>query len=244
MKRRESGGNTLPDADEDRLLRAARDRVRSAYPNPGRAGCPGRKRLEALARDECRPADEVDDLKHVVTCSPCFAEYDAIRTGWRRRRSRTLAGVAATAVAVMVSIGVFFLNHRTAVIHAPPATTTAEVARGETRKQVLDLRPFETFRGVTPSEHQPLPAPPTLERANLLLTVQLPIGSYEGRYLFTVVDSDQKARLETPATAVMKDHVTTAEVQADLRSLPPGRFTLQVRRDGAFATTSYPIEVR
>ena len=126
MKRRESGGNTLPDADEDRLLRVARDRVRSAYPNPNRAGCPGRERLEALARDECRPADEVEDLKHVVTCSPCFAEYDAIRTAWRRRRSMTLAGVADTAVAVMVSIGVFFLNHRTAVVHAPPATKKTE----------------------------------------------------------------------------------------------------------------------
>ena len=57
MKRRESGGNTLPDADEDRLLRAARDRVRSAYPNPSRAGCPERERLQAQARDECRPAD-------------------------------------------------------------------------------------------------------------------------------------------------------------------------------------------
>jgi len=79
-----------------------------------------------------------------------------------------------------------------------------EVARGETRKQVLDLRPFETLRGVTPSEGQPLPSPPKLDRANLLLTVQLPIGSYEGRYLFTVVDSDQKARLETPAIAVMR----------------------------------------
>ena len=97
---------------------------------------------------------------------------------------------------------------------------------------------------MTPSEAQSAVQPPILERANLLLTVQLPIGSYEGRYVFTVVDSDQKARLETPATAVMKDHVTTAEVRADLRSLPPGRFTLQVRRDGAFATTSYPIEVR
>jgi hypothetical protein len=243
MKRRESGGNTLPDADEDRLLRVARDRVRSAYPNPSRAGCPGRKRLEALARDECRPADEVDDLKHVVTCSPCFAEYDAIRTAWRRKRSRTLAGVAATAVAVMVSIGVFFLNHRTAVVHAPPATKTVEVARGETRKQVLDLRPFETFRGVTPKEGQALPAP-TLDRANLLLTVQLPIGSYEGRYLFTVLDSDRKPRVETSASAMMKDHVTTVEVQADLTSLPPGRFTLLIRREGAYATTSYPIEVR
>ena len=244
MKRRESGGNTLPDADEDRLLRAARDRVRSAYPNPNRAGCPGRERLEALARDECQPADEIADLEHVATCSPCFAEYDTIRTAWQRRRSRMLAGVAATVLAVIVCAGVFYLNHRTAVVYAPPATKGVAVASADIRKQVLDLRPFETFRGVTPSEAQSAVQPPILERANLLLTVQLPIGSYEGRYLFTVVDSDQKARLETPATAVMKDHVTTAEVQADVRSLPPGRFTLQVRRDGAFATTSYPIEVR
>ena len=147
-------------------------------------------------------------------------------------------------LAVAVSAGVFFLNHRTAVVYTQPATKGVEVASAEIRKQVLDLRPFETFRGVTPNEAQSVAQPPILDRANLLLTVQLPIGSYEGRYLFTVVDSDQKARLETPAIAVMRDHVTTAEVRADLRSLPPGRFTLQVRRDGAFATTSYPIEVR
>ena len=244
MKRPEPADNTLLGANEDRLLRTARERVRTSYPNPDRAGCPGRERLEALARDECQPADEIADLEHVATCSPCFAEYDTIRTAWQRRRSRMLAGVAATVLAVIVCAGVFYLNHRTAVVYAPPATKGVAVASADIRKQVLDLRPFETFRGVTPSEAQSAVQPPILERANLLLTVQLPIGSYEGRYLFTVVDSDQKARLETPATAVMKDHVTTAEVQADLRSLPPGRFTLQVRRDGAFATTSYPIEVR
>jgi hypothetical protein len=244
MKRPEPADNTLLGANEDRLLRTARERVRTSYPNPDRAGCPGRECLEALARDECQPADEIADLEHVATCSPCFAEYDTIRTAWQRRRSRILAGVAATAVAVMVCVGVFFLNHRRGIVLAPPGTKAVEVAREDVRKQVLDLRSFETFRGVTPDKGQPLPAPPTLVRANLLLTVQLPIGSYEGRYLFTVVDSDQKARLETSATAVMRDHVTTAEVLADLRSLPPGRFTLQVRRDGAFATTSYPIEVR
>ncbi len=244
MKRRESAGNMPPVPKEDGLIRAAREYVRASYSNPERKGCPGRRRLEALARDECRPADDVVELEHVVTCSPCFEEYEEIRTAWRRKRTATFAGVAAAALLVIVGVGLVFLSHRNGAISVPASAKPVEIARGEVQKQLLDLRPFETFRGAPPIGSQPLPAPPILGRANLLLTVQLPVGSYEGRYFFTIADSEGRQLLQTSATAEMKDHVTTAELQLDLRGLRPGQFTLLVRRDGAYATTPYSIQVR
>ena len=67
-----------PDPIEELLL--------TAYPNPERKGCPGREVLESLAnqqRDESDP-----NWYHIWHCSPCFAEFKALRDArWERERA-------------------------------------------------------------------------------------------------------------------------------------------------------------
>ena len=83
-----------------------------------------------------------------------------------------------------------------------------------------------------------------LERANLLLGIQLPIGSEEGLYLLQLIDAKDAPRIRASGDATIKDYVTTIEARLDLSALSPGRYTLRVQRQGALAVTSYPVEVR
>jgi hypothetical protein len=221
-----AGDKILPGVSEERFLRAAREYARSAFPNPDRVGCPGRNRLEALARNHYRPTDEVEEVQHVATCSPCFAEYETIRRAWKRQRTVAAGALVAACLAIIGVAGFFFLGRYSALQRIP--------------KQLVDLRPFESFRGVAPGS----PGPVILRRENLMLVILLPIGSGEGQYVLRVLDASGATRIETTGNAMIKNYVTTVEAPFDLRSLQPGRFTLTVRRTAALASTSYPVEAR
>ena len=91
--------------------RAGRDYVEAAYPNPDRIGCPGRKRLEALARHKSPLADDINDIEHVVNCSPCFVEYHTIRRAGRRRRA-AIVGTLLGSVLVILAFSAIFLVRR------------------------------------------------------------------------------------------------------------------------------------
>lgn len=220
-----AGDKILPGVSEERFLRAAREYARSAFPNPDRVGCPGRNRIEALARDHRRPTDEAEDVQHVATCSPCFAEYETIRRAWKRQRTVVARALVAACLAIIGVAGFFFLGRYSAPQRVP--------------KQLVDLRPFESFRGAAPGS----PGPVILRRENLVLVILLPIGSGEGQYVLRILDAGGATRIETTGNAMIKNYVTTVEAPFDLRSLPPGRFTLTIRRATALATTSYPVEM-
>jgi len=220
-----AGDKILPEVSEARFLRAAREYTRSAFPNPDRVGCPLRNRLEALARDHCRPAHEAEDVQHVATCSPCFAEYETIRRAWKRKRTVAAGVLVAACLAVIGVGGLFFLGRYSAPQRVP--------------KQLVDLRPFESFRGAGPGS----PGSVILRRENLMLVILLPIGSGEGQYVLRLLDASGATRIETTGNAMIKNYVTTVEAPFDLRSLPPGRFTLSIRRAAALASTSYPVEI-
>jgi hypothetical protein len=221
-----AGDQILPGVSEERFLRAAREYARSAFPNPDRVGCPGRNRLEALARDHCRPTDDAEDVQHVATCSPCLTEYETIRRTWKRQRTVTAASLVAASLAIVAVASFFLLGRYSAPQRVP--------------KQLVDLRPFESFRGAAPGS----PGPVILRRENLVLVILLPIGSGEGQYVLRLLDTSGRTRIETTGNAMIKNYVTTVEAQFDLRSLPKGRFTLTVRRAAALASTSYPVEIR
>jgi hypothetical protein len=220
-----AGDKILPGVTEERFLRAAREYARSAFPNPDRVGCPGRSRLEALARDHCRPTDEAEDVQHVATCSPCFAEYETVRRAWKRRRAVATGALVAACLAIIGVGGFFFLGRYSAPQRVP--------------KQLVDLRPFESFRGAAAGS----PSPVSLRRENLMLVILLPIGSGEGQYVLRLLDASSATRIETTGNAMIKNYVTTLQSPFDLRSLPPGRFTLTIRRAASLASTSYPVEI-
>jgi hypothetical protein len=220
-----AGDKILPGVSEERFLRAAREYARSAFPNADRVGCPGRNRLKALAHDRCRPADEAEDVQHVATCSPCFAEYETIRRVWRRQRTVAAGALIAACLAIIGVAGFFFFGRSRTPQPFP--------------EQLVDLRPFESFRGAAPGS----PSPIVLRRENLMLVILLPIGSGEGQYVLRLLDASSATRIETTGNAMIKNYVTTLEAPFDLRSLPPGRFTLTIRRAASLASTSYPVEI-
>jgi hypothetical protein len=228
----------LPGITEEEFLGAAREYIKAAYPNPDRKGCPGRNRLTILARRKQPPLNE--ELDHIATCSPCFVEYHAIRKAWKRTHALVVRiAVAAAATAAVFSGFLFFRHHPTFVPHLP--ADSAEIAKGTRQKRTIDLRSYEKVRGE--SAPQRSASPVTFERSNLDLTIQLPIGSEEGRYAFDLFNSNGVLQFEVLGDAVIKDYITTAQVPFDLRNLAPGRFTLTIRRTTRFAATSYPVEI-
>jgi hypothetical protein len=243
MRWRESAsGNILPGISEERFLRAARDYVASGFPNPDRIGCPGRERLEVLACHKSVP--DQDDIDHVMTCSECFIEYHIILKARKRKRKATVGILVAAALAAMVVSAIFLSRHQPAPVPIAPAKTPVEVAQEQVRKAVINLRPFERIRGESGNSTRSHPSAPVLDRANLLVTIQLPIGSPEGQYFFQLLDSNSSPRVEASGNAAIRDYVTEAEAPFDLRAVSAGRYTLTVRRAAEVASASYIVEVR
>jgi hypothetical protein len=240
--RKSASDDIVPGVSEEKLIRAARDYVSSAYPNPDRVGCPGRKRLQAFAR-QTAALDEID-LDHLMTCSPCFAEYHAILKAWKQRRLATIGALSAAIVAVIVIAGVLISRHRGETPAITPENRSVQIAQESSRPALIDLRPFERTRGGTANNSSKTLSPPVLDRAKLLVTIQLPIGSPEGLYVFQLLDSNGSPVVEASAQAAIKDYVTTAEVPFDLRTAFAGRFTLAVRRAAEVGAASYSVEVR
>jgi hypothetical protein len=240
MRWRKSASNDIvPGVSEERLVQAGRDYAASAFPNPDRIGCPGRERLETLARRTAMP--DGDDIDHLVTCSPCFIEYQTILKASKQKRAVIIGTLVAAALALIVFSGVVISRRLAAPI--TPAKQPVE-AQKQVLKAVIDLRPFEQVRGDSPNDVRRRLSLPVLDRANLLVTIQLPTGSPEGQYFFQLLDSSGSPRVEASGNAVIKDFVTTVEAPFDLREIPAGHFTLAVRRTVALGSASYAVEVR
>jgi len=226
---------------EKQFLRAASQYVRSAYPNSDRKGCPDRTCLEIIARRTRRPTSE--EVQHITTCSPCFIEYHAIRRQWKRRRVFAMAGlVAAVLLVAFVSVLLIF-EHRNIRPFVPSEEKPTDIARSLPQKRLIDLRPYERDRGDQGDNGGAKLPSLVFDRAIIDLSVQLPVGVEEGRYLFEILDAPGNRRLEAPGQAMIINYITTAEVRFDLRLFSPGRFTLTVKRSDQSKLVSCPIEI-
>jgi hypothetical protein len=154
------------------------------------------------------------------------------------------ATAASTAMVAALILAIILISRNRITAPAPFLTKPVEVTQAEARRATIDLRPFESLRGAAPIEPRPKPNAVQLTHENLLLTIQLPIGSEEGRYEFELVDSNGVLQVRTSGDGMIRDYVTTVEAPFDLRSLRPGSFTLTVRRVSAHAVAAYPVEVR
>ncbi len=192
-----------------------------------------------LARQPSAPDES--DIDHLMTCSACFVEYHAIRTAWKRRRAATIGTLVAATLALIAFSGVVISRHHIEVTPIAPAKRPVEMAQEQVRNVRIDLRPFERNRGE--SANSAHASPPVLDRANLLVTILLPIGSPEGHYVFQLLDPNGSPRVDTSGNAAIKDYVTTAEAPFDLRAVSAGRYTLTVRHAGEVGTASYTLEV-
>lgn len=230
----------FPRITEERFLRAAHRYVMSAYPNPDRKSCPGRGRLEVIARRKIRLTD--DDIYHITSCSPCFAEYHGIRKAWKRRRAMVVAAIASAASIFLVLTGAV-VSKRYAIFPPGASKHSVQAPNQVARNTVIDLRPYQTMRG-TNRDILPDVGPLVLERTDLNVSILLPIGSEEGQYIISLLDSRGVPRLKTSAGGVIESDVTTVRARFDLGLISPGEYTLTFQRAAASAVTSYPLEVR
>ena len=83
-----------PEQKYNRIAAAVRQTILNEFPNPNRVGCPGEAKLTEVAAR--RTIVEDDDWQHITHCSPCYAEYLAVKEESRRagRRAGTLRLIA------------------------------------------------------------------------------------------------------------------------------------------------------
>ncbi len=192
-----------------------------ANPNPTRTGCPGNDVLVSAAR-RALPIDH-PAFEHLAGCSACYQEFrqlqQAVRVPSRARQALAVAAV------VLVAVGGVTYFGRSRVIGLPGDTQT----NATTQTLLIDYR----GEGTTRSEAgDPARKSVTVPRASLEATILLPIGSEPGQYQLRLLDGDKRSRLDEEAPGDLKDLAVRVNFNLDLRSLPSGAYTLEIRRRG------------
>jgi hypothetical protein len=83
----------------------------------------------------------------------------------------------------------------------------------------------------------------TLERTAQNLVLVLPVASAEGEYLLRILDGNLEAKLSARASATLRDGDTTIAEDLDLSALPPGHYTLAMKREPE-DWRLFPVEIR
>lgn len=241
--KRAKDSELFPGITEDQLFEAVRELSRYGYPNPDREGCPPADRLRLLA-EQSLTSNSDEDAEHVVHCSPCFVEYDRLRTAWVKRKRATWA--AALSAAALLAFGIVSAAYlRSKPVPPPPGPVAgrpkdAQPVKDEVRLATLDLRPFDATRGASKEPARRV----SLERSKLRLKVLLPVGSEPGRYVLQFRSQSGASQLQVAAEAAIINYITTIETEPDLRPLPTGPGVLAVRHITHSGWKTYPIEIR
>ena len=196
------------------------------FPNPERAGCPGPDVLKRIASHEMSLAEAEKWLDHLTSCSPCYSDFSQVRATYQRRRARAILAIAASIliVACLAAWGLFLRQQE------PLMAQTA----------VLDLRNRSVPRGTEPNSDEP---PIEVSRLATHWNIYLPLGSSEGLYEIRLLTSVGGTILETSGSAKFNDHVIVLPVTVKVALLSPGKYELQVQKEGA-RRSSYPLVVR
>jgi hypothetical protein len=236
---------------EEELLVLARSYLSDAFPNPERTGCPSDDALRLMA---IRPIDSNASLsEHLMCCSPCFNAYvghlaesraKTRKTAWIKR-SAVAFGIAAV---LAIAAYLFLANHRSAPIIAPRnhAPIVAPEKPGQTPTSaiyipvLIDLSSSSPTRG---SKQSPARAVPQIipSGSPVALSLRLPLGSEEGRYLITLT-SGQRAVWSESSEARRENGDTLLHVNANFKDLSTGSYRLQVSSDGE--KLSVPVLIR
>ena len=192
-----------------------------ANPNPARTGCPGQDVLRSAAR-KALPIDH-PVFEHLAGCSACYQEFRQLQRPVLVP-SRVRPALAAAAAVLMTVAGVTYFG-RNRVTGLPSDTQS----NATTQPLLIDYR----GEGTTRSEAgDPARKSVTVPRANLEATIMLPVGSEPGQYELRLLDETKRSRLAKEATATLKEFAVRMAVDLDLRSLPSGAYTLEIRRRG------------
>ena len=192
-----------------------------ANPNPTRTGCPGKEVLRSAA-GRALPIDH-PVFEHLAECSACYQEFRLLQQPVRVP-SRVRPALAAAAVVLIAVGGVTYLG-RNRVIGLPGDTQT----NATTQPLLIDYRGESTTRS---EAGDPARKSVTVPRASLQATILLPVGSEPGKYQLRLLDRDKRSKLAKEASGDLKDRAVRLNVNLDLRSLPSGAYTLEIRGQG------------
>ena len=183
-----------------------------ANPNPERIGCPGGDVLLAAARKALPMEHAAYD--HLTECSECYREFRQLQGQPNRRTSWVYAAAGIAAVVAMAIIG-----SRTGMRGIGQRSTEFRQSCRTTNK------------GTSRSEAGDAPRQPnTLLRKNVDATILMPTGSEAGAYEIRLVDSDGKVMLTQGAPGAMEDHAVRVRFNLDLKTIPLGSYSLELRR--------------
>lgn len=194
-----------------------------ANPNAEREGCPTDTVLRELA-SRARPISD-PAYEHLAQCSPCYREFRRFQAKLGTVEVRPAGQwrwlVAAAAVFLLVALSAWFL---TPLLRRAPAITGGREVYAQ-----MDLRTYAVERSeVNSSKARPLAA----QRAKLVLTILLPVGSEAGTYELQVMDSELRSQTNALGEARIENQVTTLRTLMELQALSPGEYKLAIRRKG------------
>jgi hypothetical protein len=192
-----------------------------ANPNPTRTGCPGKDVLRSAAR-RALPIDN-PVFEHLAECSACYQEFRQLQQPVRVP-SRVRPALAAAAVVLLAVAGVTYFGRNR--VSGLPSDTQPNAT---VQPLLIDYRGESTTRS---EAGDPLPKSVIVPRANVVATILLPVGSEPGQYELRLLDGAKRSRLAKEASGDLKDFAVRVDVNLDLRSLPSGAYTLEIRRSG------------
>ncbi len=217
----------------ERVRDAVQQAILRNFPNPERKGCPGDKVVREVAGR--RDLIEDDAWRHITHCSPCYATFLQYKDGFRRQRRRRglliLAGAAAL-VALIVSVTMFGVMHRTTNI-VSPSELAYEAA-------ILDLRGKSAQRGAQATA--PNAAPLFLRNKRLDLTVYLPLGSEPGKYEVRL-SKIGRTLVTVQSTAQVNEGNTVLRLKIDFSQYTPGDYSFGVRQP-PWNWVEYPVTLQ
>ena len=161
-------------------------------------------------------------LDHLSSCSPCYRDFLQLQAQYRQRRTRIIFAVAAS---VLVVVGL---------------ATWAMLRQHDQRfvRVIVDLRDRSMSRGTEPLSEPPVKIPRNASH----LEIYFPVGSSEGQYDVKIVTANGKSLFTGVGRAEVEQGVTTLRVNVSLSTVPPGPYTLQLRRVGS-EWASYPLHL-
>jgi hypothetical protein len=220
---------------EKRLLNAAAAAIGMDFPNPERLGCPEPYAIRDLAYRQTPLMETGELVDHIATCAPCFDAYSL----FRRRRRLSRAGGTIMLAAGVLAFALLWHHALSPIPH--PQLPAAGTAAPPVERATLDYREISPTRTVEPHLH--IDKAPDLPKANLDLTILLPLGTEDGEYLVEVRTLSGDVVSHAMGRAEWNGSAETLATKLDLRNLGAGRYSLALR-----ATVSswhvYPLNLQ
>jgi hypothetical protein len=210
---------------DEEIWSELRQSLRLQFPNPERTACPDATVLKHLAQGGMRLEEAEPWLDHFSRCSPCFLDFERLRSQAAHHRKLFWGGGAAAAIFIFGSLGFWFAYESQ---HNWTGTPAPSQAQGQPLAVTLHFEDVASTRdtGVgVKGKLQQVPARATS------LTVYLPAGSGAGPYELAVLNNraDSVALRAFQGNARIENGATVLHAISDLSGLRPGTCVLAIR---------------